>query len=323
MPNFALPPLRKSIEILPGAIDGWVPESTPTYPFLFAEDNLGVPQRVLYKAYMVAVHAYFGFRNESRKSTPSLQQSNLLDRLTRVILLANPAHQTALNSRKELIQNNAMDPHWELNFSGSLLSCRECAKESILWHHRRWLLHVIHEVPALTGGDTIPANVPPDALEAEFTRVSTACHLYPRNYHAWTHRRLCVKALITSLHPEFPSTSGVLLEEHQRTLEWIESHISDYSAMSYATYLEKMLPSGKPPDGCLPTKEHATSLLRSYPNSESLWMYLRGSMAHVGGNELPTPVKEASSSQKSVLRHVVWRKIIVCFISSPNQKSIA
>lgn len=305
--------IRQSIEILPGEIDGWVPQSTPTYPFLFVERNLGVPQKVLYKAYAVAVPAYFGLRKEFRKSAPSLQQSNLLDRLTRVVLLANSAHQTALNSRKRLVQNQTIDPHWELNFSASLLSCRECAKESILWHHRRWLLGVIHEVPPAAGSDTIPETVSPDALEAEFACAFTACDLYPRNYHAWAHRRYCAKALVASLQSEVPSNSGVLANEYRRTLKWIEFHVSDYSAMNYAINFEKMLPGENPTEGCLPTKEHATSLLRSYSDHESLWMYLRGSGTFGDEKELIPSMKETSSVRQFFLRHIVWWKISVSF----------
>ena len=304
---------RQSIEILPGEISGWVPEPTPTYPFLFAEGNLGVPRKVLYQAYMVAVRAYFGLRNETRKSVSSLQQSNLSDRLTRVVLLANPAHQTALNSRKELVQSHVVDPYWELNFSTSLLSCRECAKESILWHHRRWLLCAIHKAPATTGSDNVPEAVSPDALETEFACASTACHLYPRNYHAWAHRCFCVKALIASLKSGVPSNSSVLAKEHQRTLKWIESHISDYSAMNYAINFEKMLPGGNTTEGFLSTKEHAISLLRSYTNHESLWMYLRGSVTLEDEKELTAPVKEDPSVRQFVLRHNVWWRFSVSF----------
>ena len=312
--NFALPHPRQSVEILPGEIAGWVTESTPTYPFLFAEVNLGVPQKVLYKAYLVAVRAYFGLRNETRKSAPSPQQSNRLDRLTRVVLLANPAHQTALNSRKRLVQSHAVDPHWELTLSASLLSCRECAKESILWHHRRWLLNVIHEVHPTADADSIPEIIPPDALEAEFVCASAACHIYPRNYHAWAHRGFCIKALVASQHSGTPSNSSVLAKEYQRTLKWIESHISDYSAMNYATNLEKMLLGGNMTEPCVPTKEHATLLLRLYPDHESLWMYLRSSVTPEGEVELITPMKEAPSVRRFILRYTIWWKISV---SSP------
>ena len=261
---------------------------------------------------MVAVRAYFGLRNETRKSASSVQQSNLSDRLTRVVLLANPAHQTALNSRKKLIQSHVVDPYWELNFSASLLSCRECAKESILWHHRRWLLCIIYNVPITAGLDSVPEAVSPDTLEIEFACASTACHLYPRNYHAWAHRRFCVEALIASLKSGVPSTSSVLAKEYQRTLKWIESHISDYSAMNYAINIEKML-SGGDPTGFLPTKEHATSLLRTYPNHESLWMYLRASVTLEDEKELIASVKEAASVRQFVLRHIVWWKFSVSF----------
>lgn len=260
---------------------------------------------------MVAVRAYFGLRNEARKSIPSPQQSNLSDRLTRVVLLANPAHQTALNSRKKLVQSHVVDPYWELNFSASLLSCRECAKESILWHHRRWLLCAIHEASDTAGLDSVPEAVSPDALEVEFACASTACHLYPRNYHAWAHRRFCVKALIASLKSSVPSNSSLLFKEHRRTLKWIESHISDYSAMNYAINFEKMLLGGT--EGFLPTKEHATSLLRSYPDHESLWMYLRGSVAPEDEREVITSVKEVPSVRQFVLRHIVWWKFSVSF----------
>jgi len=292
---------------------GWVPESTPTYPFLFAEGNLGVPQKALYKAYLVAVRAYFGLRNESRKSAAPPQQSNQLDRLTRVVLLANPAHQTALNTRKRLVQNLTVDPYYELNLSASFLSCRECAKESILWHHRRWLLGVIHKVPTTAGADSIPETVPPDALEAEFVRASAACHVYPRNYHAWAHRRFCAKALVASQQSGALSNPSVLTKEYQRTLKWIESHISDYSAMNYATNLERMLVGGILAEPCLPAKEHATLLLQSYPDRESLWMYLRSSVTPGGKMELITPTKETLSVRQFMLRYAMWWKISVSF----------
>lgn len=267
---------------------------------------------------MVAIRAYSGLRNESRNSAPSLRQSDLLDRFTRVVLLANPAHQTALNSRKRLVQENVVQPHWELSFSSSLLSCRECAKESTLWHHRRWLLHVIHGVPTTASTSSIPETVPIATLEAEFACASTACHLYPRNYHAWTHRHLCIKALVVLLPPEVPSKPGVLVEEYQWTLKWIESHISDYSAMNHAINFERMLPGRKPTDGLLSTKAHAASLLQSYPDHESLWMYLRGSITHESELEgLFAPMKEVPSAQKFALRHITWQKIFVSLFFVP------
>ena len=314
--NFALSSIRQSIEILPGEIAGWVPKSAPTYPFLFAEGNLGVPQKALYKAYMVAVQAYLALRHESRKpSSPSLQQSNRLDCLTRVVLFANPAHQTALNSRKRLVQTHIVDPHWELNLSTSLLSCRECAKESIVWHHRRWLLRAIHETPHTAGADSIPETVPLEVFEAEFACASVACHVYPRNYHAWAHRHFCAKALVALPQSGAPPNSNLLAKEYQRTLKWIETHVSDYSAMNYAINFEKMLPGGMLTEGCVSTKEHAMSLLRSYPDHESLWMYLRSSVSLEGEKELITSMKEAPSVREFILRHIVWLKISVGFRS--------
>jgi protein prenyltransferase alpha subunit repeat containing protein 1 len=170
---------------------------------------------------------------------------------------------------------------------------------------------VIHEVPSTADTDCIPETIPLGALEAEFVCASTACHLYPRNYHAWTHRHLCAKALVVSLHQEDPPELGVLFDEYQQTLEWIESHISDYSAMNHAINFERLLLGGKLMDGRLSTKAHAASLLRSYPDRESLWMYLRGSITDEDEEELLAPKEEDPSVQKFALRHTTWRKIFV------------
>ena len=267
----------------------------------------------------MAVHAYFDLRNGSREHAPSLPQSSRLDRLTRVVLLANPGHQTALNSRKKLVQNHFIDPRWELNLSASLLSCRECAKESILWHHRRWLLRMIYEVSATAGADYIPETIPPEAFEAEFACASTACHVYPRNYHAWAHRGFCVRALVASLQ-SVPSNPSKLSEEYQVTLKWIESHISDYSAMNHAINFEKISPGWNPAEGPLSTKEHATLLLRSYPDRESLWMYLRGSNILEGETELISSMKVAPSIRQFILRHIVWWRISVSFSVAPTYR---
>ena len=180
---------------------------------------------------------------------------------------------------------------------------------------------MIHEVPTSPNTDNIPETIPVGALEAEIACTSTACHVYPRNYHAWTHRRLCAKALVFSLHPEDPSKLGVLVDEYQRTLKWIESHVSDYSAMNHAIILERLWLDGKPTDGRLSTKVHAASLLRLYPDHESLWMYLRGSLTHKDGEELFAPVKEVQSVRKFVLRHITWRKIFVSVFFVPQTDS--
>ena len=173
---------------------------------------------------------------------------------------------------------------------------------------------MIHETSIVASADSIPRGVSPDVLETEFACISTACRLYPRNYHAWAHRRFCVEVLIASLKSDASSSSSILAKEYQRTLKWVEAHISDYSAINYAINVEKMLPGGSPSAVFIPTKEHATSLLRSYPDHESLWMYLRGSTTLEGEKELIASAKEVPSVRQFALRHVVWRKFLV---SSP------
>ena len=189
-----------------------------------------------------------------------------------MLLLVNPAHQTALNARKRLVLLGTHPASHELCFVDALLTLRDGAKQSILWHHRRWLLRHIHPpLPAPSpppsssscagdpghgdGVDTIHGlALSPDAFRAEIAAVERACEAYPRNYHAWAHRFLCAEALALSVScpplPPSPSAAASsqsqgraealreLEAERARVRAWVERHVADYSAMQYACRLE-------------------------------------------------------------------------------------
>ena len=192
-----------------------------------------------------------------------------------MLLLVNPAHQTALNARKRLVLLGTHPASHELRFVDALLTLRDGAKQSILWHHRRWLLRHIHPpLPAPSpppsssscagdpghgdGVDTIHGlALSPDAFRAEIAAVERACEAYPRNYHAWAHRFLCAEALALSVScpplPPSPSAAASsqsqgraealreLEAERARVRAWVERHVADYSAMQYACRLELLL----------------------------------------------------------------------------------
>ncbi|KAL5504639.1 hypothetical protein ACEPAH_7302 [Sanghuangporus vaninii] len=224
----AVPP--KSIDLIPGDGLEWlegIPDNAHA-PFLFVEGNLGVPEKALYKTYMASVKAIGdpslyrqkALQTTSRKSDESLRALEL----TSVMLLANPAHQSALNLRKAIVLNMysySMEEEdslrracsAELEFIASLLSVKQCSKVSMLWHHRRVLLACIFSSEArsfdadLNRPDRISftddyfisgVELPASALQVEFDLTTRACEVYPRNYFAWFHRWLCFQSCLDS-----------------------------------------------------------------------------------------------------------------------------
>ncbi|EPT02550.1 hypothetical protein FOMPIDRAFT_82492 [Fomitopsis schrenkii] len=279
-------------------------------PFLFIEGNLGVPQKVLYKTYVSAVRDFTRLRPAYRHTQPATSDAlaERLAHLSAVILLANSAHQTALNLRKKLVICGCLDAETEIQLCTALLVVRENAKQSLLWHHRRWLLHRVHPLANDTTrtscarqlSDTLrDITLPPDALRSEFAVAAQACETYPRNYFAWTHRYSCLEALVHLARTPSPardSYRAILLEEMLFVRTWIERHISDYTAVHYFHGMHALLlqePSVPMPedapgklgvdgtDGgtlCTAMYAHAESLLEAYPEHESMWLYLRAAM---------------------------------------------
>jgi protein prenyltransferase alpha subunit repeat containing protein 1 len=276
------------VEIVPGGIEQWLaqpPENmqaSSLLPFLHTDGHLGVPQKNLYQIYLSALRLL-------DMHDPGAQ----ID-ATCVILLANPAHQTALNIRKRLVQaGSSLSAHAELNFSSRLLlSSRPASKESILWAHRRWIFTFLYPRTwsaglgvALTAPE-IP-EIPSDTIESEFQLISRCCEVYPRNYHAWSHHHFLVQCIHTSLQCSRPIETPylpLLVREFLNIRRWIETHVSDYSAMHHFCSMALRLKSldlphytstlGEFADPAVHF-EHAISLVTSFPSHESLWMYLR------------------------------------------------
>ncbi|KAI1783962.1 protein prenylyltransferase [Ganoderma leucocontextum] len=293
-----VPPI--SIELLPGNPSEWLASAPPEHaPFLFVDNHLGVPHKLAYKAYLAAVARFRAVRPRHR-ATDCPDSTEVLTS-SAVLLLVNPAHQTALNTRKRLVLLGVHPASHELRFTDALLTLRDGAKQSIVWHHRRWLLRHIHPLlPASASDSHSPAPrspgwgdgvdtlndvaLPPDAFLAEIAAVERACEAYPRNYHAWAHRYLCAEALVLSASASSPhgglQAARELEEERARIRTWVERHVADYSAMQYACRLEVLLRGRPGVDGSgSGSGVHALALVRAYPSHEALWLYLRGAVA--------------------------------------------
>ncbi|KAF9243132.1 hypothetical protein BU15DRAFT_43244, partial [Melanogaster broomeanus] len=267
-------------------------------PFLFLEDNLGIPQKVLYQVYIYAVAVFKTARKLSARPSEEIQGTHdstavqILIDSSSVLILANPSHQTALNARKELIRKQLINTEAELCFIASLLSSRHCAKHAELWYHRQWLLSGTYD----THEEQFSTCLPPGAgvshrllitsqegLRQELSLSSRACELYPRNCFAWTHRLLCMRSLLSD-HLTNPSEIfnfvSILRQEIAEVKRWIEHHVSDYSAAHYILTLSRdVFQSRESSLREIIDEEdllaHAISLVREYPDHESLWMYAR------------------------------------------------
>jgi protein prenyltransferase alpha subunit repeat containing protein 1 len=207
-----------------------------------------------------------------------------------VLVFMNPAHQTALNARKRLIERRLIDVGQELQFTAALLSCRHCCRQGGLWYHRQWLLQRVYPIPSSHQGwraDLVPDSqnfcLAPNELSVEVNIVARACELYPCNYFGWMHRTICIQsALVFAVHSTASDVfTEVLSKEVISVTQWIESRISDYSAVHHLktlAHLAEDMESTLLQDNLqclLPIIDHVVTLVRAFPEHETLWMYLR------------------------------------------------
>ncbi|KAF8806528.1 hypothetical protein BYT27DRAFT_7101504 [Phlegmacium glaucopus] len=292
-----------SFEILPGDLSDWesieLPSGAvkphPEFPFILVEGNLGIPKKILVGLYLTAIGI-------------SLHTTNILETtaVSCVIILLNPAHQTALNTRKRLMQNGHIDPNKELVFTELLArGSLDVGKQSIIWDHRRWCLRNIHGVmgpnvllPDLQywanseEAERFP-KLTPSTIRHELSIIQRACEAYPRNYHAWTQWNFMINicyASIYSSNDKFPDFLAVIVQEVARLRTWVDQHVSDYSAMhqlcqtqklvDYLALSEQFRDVFDGTQNSLTLAHHSISLVTVFPSHESLWMYLRVSLAN-------------------------------------------
>jgi protein prenyltransferase alpha subunit repeat containing protein 1 len=287
---------RTSIEILPGNLEDWqsiemLPGSRKPsleFPFVLIDGNLGIPKKVMAQLYLAAVSMPW---HNTRTAIAA----------TSVILILNPAHQTALNSRKRLIQTGYLDsPVKELRFMELLLrGLIDCAKQSIIWDHRRWCLKLIrgtlgsslHQHPPLEHwASAEEARLLPkldlEDILREIAIVYHTCETYPRNYHAWNHWHWLFDIALSSIYcrqdehkqQEF---SRLLVDAYVELRKWTDCHPSDYTAMHQLSQCQRILDHLHTTEVFtqdLPSSslvEHCLSLLTAFPTHESLWVHLR------------------------------------------------
>lgn len=237
---------------------------------LVDENAVGVPKVRLIQSFIVARKKLMASSITGR----GLSTGETLE-ATSVMLLMDAEHLTAANTRKRVIEDEitkrgqeaAEILQREKYFLDSLLTSRlhRHTKSPILWSHRRWLMGRFEAL-------SLPVDVATDIRDVIF--VSGERH--PRNYYAWCHARLMVRA--------FGFDSGGCLAALHDTKKWCFTHHTDISGWMFLLFLLERDGSGAK-DIFAETVRLAESF---HWRNESVWYFLRNMALaeHTGGETL-------------------------------------
>lgn len=228
--------------------------------FLLQDKNaLAVSKIGLVQAFLVARRM---FHDHHSTEGTTLSTDDLLA-TTSVILLMDPEHLTAANSRKRLIQSETeVVQQMELlrrdrALVESLLTSRlhRHTKSPTLWSHRRWLVET---------GRSLGMQL--DVMEDLERIVMVAGERHPKNYYGWCHARWLTELAVQdqvecNLHDMMAATKSWCFRNH-----------TDISGWSFLTFLLMRLDSTAIRVVFDETIKLAASLQW---NNESTWVFLR------------------------------------------------
>lgn len=198
--------------------------------FLIDENAVGIPKIRLFQAFSVAYklfqrdHLQAGPRREDRNSTELL-------RSTAVLLLTDPEHLTAANSRKRAILRDIKDGssvkallEREKWFVDGLLTSRlhRHTKSPVLWSHRRWLLSQFQK-----HGLRVDVTLEIQAI------ILVSGERHPKNYYAWDHARWLVKSFVDGQADEMEGIRGMAAD----VKDWCLRHHDDVSGWAFLHFL--------------------------------------------------------------------------------------
>jgi protein prenyltransferase alpha subunit repeat containing protein 1 len=230
-------------------------------------NNIGVPKLKLVQAFIVARQTLFKyFRNCPKDQEAQLQNA------TAVILLMDPEHLTAANSRKRLIQKYHKVPKLEfekilkteLLFVDSYLTSplHRHTKSPTLWGHRRWLYEM---------GKSIGSEF--DVLQDLKSVVLIAAERHPKNYYAWSHLRWLTQNFGTAEVSDHPKILAIVKD-------WCLRHPADTSGFSFLLFI--LFAPGSSDDSpgrieaCSSVCREVLRLTVSFKwIHESVWVFLR------------------------------------------------
>jgi protein prenyltransferase alpha subunit repeat containing protein 1 len=243
----------------------------PGTSLLIDGNNIGIPKSKLVQAFIYARQLFF----HHLRPCPGDKKNELL-KATAVMLLMDPEHLTAANSRKRVIQTYQHGPKSEfeavlkreLLFVDSYLTSRlhRHTKSPTLWAHRRWLLENFNGIGLIW-------DLEKDLKEV----VLVAAERHPRNYYAWLYLRWLVQ------NADCGRKKLDKVWALPAVKNWCLRHPADTSGFSFLLfYLESFGRSGVAPenklriDASTSVYREVLGLAQSFKwTHESVWVFLR------------------------------------------------
>ncbi len=242
-------------------------------------NSIAVSKAKLVQAFVVARQIFL----KHMRDCPEDKVSEVQD-ATAVILLMDPEHLTAANTRKRMIQQLQHGLNAELEaalkkellFVDGYLTSRlhRHTKSPTLWGHRRWILE-----------HSASTHLKLDILRDLETVVLVAAERHPKNYYAWSHMRWLTSTSTCSA--ESSSVNG-LPRIITVVKDWCLIHPNDTSGFSFLYFCLSRHQFANLGDSDMSTIRSAvsTDVLRiaiSFKwRHESVWVFLRTLVAEYG-----------------------------------------
>ncbi|EPE03173.1 hypothetical protein F503_01509 [Ophiostoma piceae UAMH 11346] len=273
-----------------------LPEDSPYY--LRDGNAVAIPKLALVLAFVVARKLLQRLLSAASASGGDSEGEKL--RATAVILMMDPEHLTAANTRKRILRehiSNSKDAAAaaalvanELWLIDSFLTghLHRHTKSPTLWNHRRWLLAFSSSQEKHT--------VTVDPFRDITGVVMVAAERHPRNYYAWDHARWLVGAAAATHETQNRLVLAVR--------DWCYRHHTDTSGWSFLLFLLTHAWARSERDETRPispllaetvaqVEQMATSLRWM---GESVWVFLRTAVAYT---ELAEAATEATGDGKA------------------------
>ncbi|KAK0634995.1 hypothetical protein B0T17DRAFT_484852 [Bombardia bombarda] len=219
---------------------------------------VGISKVGLVQAFLVARKLLMGHHGGTK-----VQTTECLFAATAVLLLMDPEHLTAANTRKRLLRGLAAHRdeqqvvlEREKRLVDSLLTSRlhRHTKSPTLWNHRRWLLL---EFTSLS----LPVHVHADITSV----VLVAAERHPRNYYAWCHARFLMSLQATESSEPIIATIK----------KWCFQHHTDISGWSFLYFLLSTKGPSDATVSCSTFAEVLGLVSSLHLANESVWVFLR------------------------------------------------
>ena len=205
-------------------------------------------------------------KTSSSSSSSSSSVNSDLDEMLKLmltILVIKGDMPIILNARRRLVMGKKiMDLEDEIKFIDIILYRHP--KSPSLWEYRRFILQQLSSSSSSSSSSFI---------SAEIKCCEKMCDKYSRNYYGWNHR------LWLSIN--YFTTKELYLHEIESMHEWMRSHPSDHSAVSYHIHLVNALLLKK-----FPSRKNDLSLIEDmfqynkcmielYPEYSTFWLHRR------------------------------------------------